>query len=78
MALPAGYPKNDWLAEHGKHFEISTKFPFDWYPYSFFPPKNELNINIVETYLEQITGIWGNVSSFCTPETCPEMTAGPK
>jgi hypothetical protein len=49
-------------------------FIFYFYYYSYF----SLPFTIVQDFFNQINILYGNITDFCSPQTCEVMSAGPK
>lgn len=69
VALPEGEDPSEWLAVHSTlvihHQDMLIESPNDCYASAvdFF---NEISI------------VYGTIGEFCTCESCPQMSAGPK
>lgn len=66
VALPPGEDLNEWLAVHSECASV---------PPAAFARHVALLTSAVDFYNE-VSLLYGTISDFCTPESCPTMSAG--
>ncbi|OTF83850.1 MOB kinase activator-like protein 1-like protein, partial [Euroglyphus maynei] len=66
VMLPEGEDLNEWVAVNSKLHSIN--------PIRLF---NLVSFSVVD-FFNQINMLYGTITEFCTEETCPLMSAGPK
>ncbi len=62
MKLPEGEDENEWLAVNSK----MSKQPFRWI---------STDLALVVDFYNHINLLYGSITEFCSPQSCPEMKA---
>ena len=60
VKLPEGEDKDEWLAVNGEYY---------------FGPYRYILITVVVDFYNQINLLYGSITEFCSPQSCPEMKA---
>ena len=71
MKLPEGEDLNEWLAVNGMKY---------WIRYVEVSSRDGVTLNIlscatVVDFYNQINLLYGSITEFCSPQSCPEMKA---
>jgi len=75
VRLPPGEDINEWLAVNSNILPFRLQFS----PNSVVPLKLAcLFCFAAVDFFNQVNMLYGTLTEFCTPESCPTMTAGPK
>ena len=75
VRLPPGEDINEWLAVNSNILPFRLQFS----PNSVVPLKLACLLCFAAVdFFNQVNLLYGTLTEFCTPESCPTMTAGPK
>jgi len=75
VRLPPGEDINEWLAVNSNILPFCVQFS----PNLVIPLKLTcLFCFAAVDFFNQVNMLYGTLTEFCTPESCPTMTAGPK
>jgi MOB kinase activator 1 len=66
VKLPEGEDLNEWLAVNGLEH---------WYPESKVDYTDVPRLDLVVDFYNQINLLYGSITEFCSPQSCPEMKA---
>jgi MOB kinase activator 1 len=66
VKLPEGEDKDEWLAVNG---ELATLIHFEW------DGRDADECLLVVDFYNQINLLYGSITEFCSPQSCPEMKA---
>lgn len=72
MKLPEGEDLNEWLAVNGA-YSAYMPLTVDGALFFFFP--NDDGFATVVDFYNQVNLLYGSITEFCSPVTCPEMKA---
>jgi len=68
VKLPDNEDEDDWIAVHGKNEFLLLQFKKS---HLFF-------FHIVVDFFNRINLVYGIISEYCTQESCPKMSGGPR
>ena len=84
VKLPEGEDLNEWVAVNSEFVFKTTGMPLQrnaCAPLTPFFPRRPTHTHThcaAVDFFNQINMLYGTITEFCTPESCPVMSAGPK
>lgn len=79
VRLPPGEDINEWLAVNSMYIYFSWTYKYFFSMYFTNKKLMAMFYEIVAVdFFNQVNLLYGTLAEFCTPTTCPTMSAGPK